>query len=81
MATLQQKNPCPGGHEIYNFGRPFLGHYYFTLSLYEPCPGLENKIFNEIHQFTLFTPKIPPLGMEGDEICNFLSPYYTDSIY
>ena len=28
MATLQHKNPCPGGHEIYNLGRPFLGHHY-----------------------------------------------------
>ena len=26
------------GHEIYNFGRPFLGHHYYTLILYEPCP-------------------------------------------
>ena len=22
---LLHKNPCPRGHEIYNFGRPFLG--------------------------------------------------------
>ena len=28
MATPLHKNPCPGGHEIYNFGRPFLGHHY-----------------------------------------------------
>ena len=21
------KNPCPRGHKIYNFGRPFLGHH------------------------------------------------------
>ena len=21
---------CTGGHEIYNFGRPFLGHHYYT---------------------------------------------------
>ena len=24
----QRKKPCPWGHEIYNFSRPFLGHYY-----------------------------------------------------
>ena len=24
MATPLHKNPSPGGHEIYNFGRPFL---------------------------------------------------------
>ena len=35
MATPQHKNPYPGGHEIYNFGRPFLGHHYYLLSLYE----------------------------------------------
>ena len=23
----QHKNPCPGCHEIYNFGRSFLGHH------------------------------------------------------
>ena len=36
------KNPCPGGHKIYNFGRHFLGHYYYTLSLSESCLGVEN---------------------------------------
>ena len=30
------KNPCPGGHEIYNFGRPFLGHYHFLFRLSDP---------------------------------------------
>ena len=39
------KNPCPGGHEIYNLGRPFHGHYYYTLSLSETCPWAEKKIF------------------------------------
>ena len=24
MASPQHKNPCPRGHEIYNFGRPIL---------------------------------------------------------
>ena len=55
MAKLQHNNPCPGGHEIYNFGRLLLGHYYFTLSLYEPCLGIEKK-----HQFYNFYPKITP---------------------
>ena len=31
MTTPQPRKPCPGGHEIYNFGRPFLGHHYDTL--------------------------------------------------
>ena len=62
MTYIQHNNPCLGGHEIYNFGRLFLGHYYFTLSLYEPYPGVEKKHIN----FTIFTPKLPPspLGWE-----------------
>ena len=35
--TLAQE-PLHRGHEIYNFGRPFLGQHYYTLSLSEPCP-------------------------------------------
>ena len=62
MATLQQTNPCPGGHEIYNFGRPVLGHYYFTLSLYEPSPGLENKILMKYINLHFLPPKYLPLG-------------------
>ena len=38
------QNPYPVGHEVYNFGKPVLGHHYFTLSLSEPCPGVEKKI-------------------------------------
>ena len=45
MATLQRKNPYPGVHEIYNFGRPFLGHHYCILSLSDLCLGIEKKIF------------------------------------
>ena len=123
----------PGGHEIYNFGRPFLGHHYYILSLSDLSLGVEKKIFKEITHFiwprpstrtpapgvmkftilvdpslviittylvclinaweqrrrffkkyinfTLFTPKLPPLGMGGHEIYNFLSPYPTDATY
>ena len=39
------KNPCPGGHEIYNFGRPFLGYHHLVLSLSEVCLGVEEQIF------------------------------------
>ena len=28
MATPLHKNPYPRGHEIYNFGRPFLQEFY-----------------------------------------------------
>ena len=54
MATPYNKNPCPGGHETYNFGRPFLGHPYNTLSLSDLCLRVE-KIFKEIMQFHYMT--------------------------
>ena len=38
MVTPQHKNPYHRGHEIYNFGRPFLSHYNYALSLSESCP-------------------------------------------
>ena len=37
--------PLPQGHEIYNFGRPFLGYYYYILGLCDQCLGVEKKIF------------------------------------
>ena len=77
------QEPLPmGSHEIYNFGRPFLGHHYYTPSLSEPCPWVQKKIFKEIYQFYTFYPKILPLGVGGGhEIYNFLSPYPTDATY
>ena len=39
------------GHEIYNFGRPFLGHHNYILSLSDLCLGVEKKIFKEIMHF------------------------------
>ena len=45
MATPQHKDPCPGGHEIYNFGGPFFGHHYCTLSLSVLCLRVEKRIF------------------------------------
>ena len=30
MATPAQE-PLPGGYEIYNLGRPFIGHHYYVL--------------------------------------------------
>ena len=35
--TPLHKNSCPGGHEIYNFGRPFLGDHNYLLSLSVLC--------------------------------------------
>ena len=55
MAMPQHKNPCLGGHEIYNFGRPFLGHHYYILSLSDLCLGVEKKICKEIMYFNFMT--------------------------
>ena len=45
------QEPCPRGHEIYNFGGPFRGHHYYILSLSNLCLGVEKKIFKEIMHF------------------------------
>ena len=37
--------PSPGGHESYNFGRPFLGHHYYILSLSDLYLGVEKNVF------------------------------------
>ena len=58
MCSGDNMSPHPGGHEIYIFCRPFLGHHYHALSLYGPCPGVMKKIFKEIPQFKSFYPKI-----------------------
>ena len=55
MATSKHKYPCPGGHEIYNFGRPFLGHHDYILSFFDICLGVEKKIFKEIMHFHYMT--------------------------
>ena len=54
MATPQHKNPCPEGHEMYNFG-----HHYYTLRLSEPCPLVEKKKYI---CFTRFTQNYLPFG-------------------
>ena len=47
MVTPYHKNPCPGGHESYNFGRPFLGHHYYILSLSDICMRVEKKFLQK----------------------------------
>ena len=43
MATPLHKNPCPGGHESYNFGGPVLSHHYYILNLSDPYPSVDKK--------------------------------------
>ena len=64
------RNPCPGGHEIYDFGRPFLGHHNFIHSFSVLCLGVEKKIFKEIHQFYTFYTKITS-SWDGEGVMNF----------
>ena len=56
-------NPCSQGQEIYNFGSPFLGLYWYILSLPEPDPWVEKRIFKKYINLTIFTPKLLPLGV------------------
>ena len=56
MPTLYRRNLCPGGHESYNFGKPFLGHhYYIHTSLSDLCLGVKKKNFKEIMHFHYMT--------------------------
>ena len=50
MVSPQHKDPCPGGHKIYKFCRPFNSHHYYALSLSKLCPRVE-KIFKSIIHF------------------------------
>ena len=77
MAMPLNKNPCPGGYEIYNFGWPFLGHHYYILSLYGPFPEVERKFLKRKTSILHFLPQIYRPWGGGDEIYNFLSPYPT----
>ena len=49
-----------------------------------PCPGVPEiykKILKNYINFTVFNPKLPPRGVGGHEIYNFLSPCPTDATY
>ena len=85
MTTLQHKNPCPWGHEIYNFGRPFLGHHYYILCLSDQCLGVEKKILKEIMQFCYMTYMATPPHKNpcprGHEIYNFGRPFLGHHYY
>ena len=76
------KNSCSVGHEIKNFGRPFLAHHFYILHLSDSYPRVKKvNIFTEMHQFCNFYPKpISPWG-GGHKIYNFLSRYTTDATY
>ena len=50
--TLQHKDPWSEGHEIYSFGRPFLGRHYYINSFSDLCPGVDILALIEFHVAT-----------------------------
>ena len=64
IATPQHKYPCPRSDEIYNFDKPFIGHYYFTFSLSEPYPGVKKTFLKKYTNFTLFSTNYLLLSLE-----------------
>ena len=54
MPRPSARTRCPGGHEIDNFGRPFLGHHHYILSLSDLCLRVK-KIFKRIMHFHFMT--------------------------
>ena len=75
MATPKHKNPCPRGHEMYNFGRAFLVHHYYIFGLSDLCLRVEKKIFKEIMHFHYMTYMATPEHKNpcprGHEMYNF----------
>ena len=43
IATPYHKKPCPVGHEIYYFVKPFFGPHYYALSLSHLCRRFSKK--------------------------------------
>ena len=84
MVRLLHKNHCLRGHEIYNFGRPFLGHHYYILGLSDLCLGEEKKIYKKNNAFSLYDiwphPSTRTLA-RGREIYNFGRPFLDHNYY
>ena len=74
-ATPLHKYSWPGGHEIYNFDKPFFGYHNFTVSLSVICLGVEKKIFKETMHFHHMTYMATSLNKNpcprGHELYNF----------
>ena len=81
MATPNHRNFCPRGHEIYNFGRGFIAHYYYIFTLSAGCSGVKKEIFKEMYQFYTFYPKSKAPGGGAHEIYNFWSPSSTNATH
>ena len=51
LAMPKYKNLYLESHKIYNFGRPFFDHHYYSLSLSDLCLDVEKMVFQEIVHF------------------------------
>ena len=72
MSTTMHKNPCSGGNSIYNFGKLFLGHHYYTLNLSVLCLSEEKKILRELMHFHSMTYLATPYIHAGHGIHNLI---------
>ena len=70
-----------GVHEIYNFGRPFLGHHYYILGLSDQCLGVEKKFLRNTAILHFLPQNYLPFGWGFIKFYNFFSPYPTDASY
>ena len=85
MVMPFNKNPSPVGHEIYNFGTPFLCHHNDILSLSDLCLGVEKKILKQIMHFQYMTYMPTPQDKNpcpgANEIYNFGRPFLGHHYY
>ena len=80
MTYLATPKPCLKDDEIYNMLRPFLGHHYNTISLSEPCPGVERKIKKKRNTLIVhLLPQINPHPPLGCGVMKFTTSYSTDA--
>ena len=70
ITTPWHQNPYPRGHEIYNFGRPFLGPHYCIHRLSGQCLGVEKEIMH-FHYMTYPTMPHPSTKTPAEEVMKF----------
>ena len=52
ISTPYHQSLCPSGHEIYSFGRPFLGHHYYIINAWDFRRYWKKCIFTKWHMAT-----------------------------
>ena len=69
VVTPQHKNLCPGGLEIYNFNRSFLGYQHYKLNLSDLCLRVKRKILNEIMHYNLVDSSLVNITLSLFHLC------------